>query len=297
MVEELRGPLSNPSHDASDALIHEGFFRGVSWGAIFSGAVVAMVVELALGVLGIGIGLGVVNPATDQQPLAGVGVGAGIWFAASTMIALFVGGWVAGRMAGFPRASAGLLHGVVMWGLTTLISFYFMTTAVGMLMSGVAGVIGKGLTLLGQGVQVFAPQAEQQLQQRGITLDTIINQGQQLYANAGQANQQEFTGSLKKLFANPNQPGTEADRENVVNALINNVNMSRPQAEATVNNWINQYYEVQQAKQGALQTAQSAMGAISKAAIWAFIAMLLGAISGAVGGALGSPKQAIPVTR
>ncbi|MCL5237856.1 MAG: hypothetical protein M1353_08420 [Nitrospirae bacterium] len=90
-----------------------GFLKRISWGAIFAGTIVALVIELTLSLLGMGIGLGVVNPATETNPLGGVGTGAGIWLAVSTLISLFAGGWVASRLAGFPRSSTGILHGPV----------------------------------------------------------------------------------------------------------------------------------------------------------------------------------------
>lgn len=306
MVDETRTP--DYGYEAGAGVSRASPVRRISWGAIFAGVVVALVFELALGMLGLGIGLGVVRPATEQAPFAGVGIGAGIWFAISTIIALFAGGWVAGKMAGFPRSATGFLHGMVMWGLVTLLSFYFMTTAIGLLISGVAGVIGQGLSLVATGVQAVAPQAiqqgQQQLQQRGITLDTITQQGRQLLGQGGGAvteqQNQELSQALQRLFANPQQPSAR-DRETVVNILVQRTDMSRSDAEARVDQWINQYYQAsqtaQQAKESALQTTEQAFGKISAAAIWAFIGMVLGAIAAGIGGALGSPKEALPLAR
>lgn len=307
MVEETR---VSPEYDYRSAGTYDyrSIVKRTSWGAIFAGMVVALVVELALSVLGLGIGLGVVNPATEQAPFAGVGIGAGIWFVITTIIALFCGGWVAGRMSGFPRTLTGTLHGLVVWGLVTLLSFYLMTTAVGMLISGVAGVIGRGLSLVASGIQAVAPQAMQQgqqaMQQRGISLDAITQQGRQLLGQGGGAvteqQNQELTQALQRLFANPQQPSAQ-DRETVVTILTQRTNMSRPEAEQRVDQWINQYYQAsqtaQQTKESALQTTQQAFGAMSKAAIWAFIGMVLGAIAAGLGGALGSPKEPLPLAR
>lgn len=299
MVDETRVSREY-DYRAGGTDVYGSIVKRTSWGAIFAGMVVALVVELALSVLGLGIGLGVVNPATEQAPLAGVGIGAGIWFVISTIIALFAGGWVAGRLSGFPRTLTGTLHGLVVWGLVTLLSFYFMTTAVGMLISGVAGVIGRSLSLVASGIQTVAPQAmqqgQQEAQQRGVTLDTITQQGRQLLGQGGAVTEQqnqELGQALQRLFANPQQPSAQ-DRETVVNILVQRSNMSRPDAEARVDQWINQYY---QARQGALQTTEQAFGAMSKAAIWAFIGMILGAIAAGFGGALGSPREPLPLAR
>lgn len=120
--------------------------RHVSWAAIFAGAVVALVVQLMLSVLGIGIGASTVNPMTEQNPAAGLGTGAAIWFVLTSLIALFAGGWVAGRLAGVPRDADRALHGILTWGLTTLLTFYLLTTAIGGLIGGTANLLTRGMS-------------------------------------------------------------------------------------------------------------------------------------------------------
>jgi len=134
-----------------------GVQRRISWGAIFAGVVIALVVQLVLGILGIGIGASTIDPLTEGNPVSGVGVGAGIWFAVSLLIALFAGGYVAGRLAGIPHRQDGLLHGLLTWGLTTLLTFYLLTTTVGGLIGGTARVLGRGLSAAGTGIAAVAP--------------------------------------------------------------------------------------------------------------------------------------------
>ncbi|MGI8467872.1 MAG: hypothetical protein ACR2N3_05415 [Pyrinomonadaceae bacterium] len=120
--------------------------RRVSWGAIFAGAVVALVVQLMLSVLGIGIGASTINPLTEQNPAAGLGTGAAIWFVLTSIVALFAGGWVAGRLAGMPRDDDRALHGILTWGLATLLTFYLLTTAIGGLIGGTANLLTRGMS-------------------------------------------------------------------------------------------------------------------------------------------------------
>lgn len=131
--------------------------RRISWGAILAGVVIALVVQLVLGILGLGIGASTIDPISESNPVSGVGIGAGIWFAVSLLLALFAGGYVAGRMAGIPRRQDGLLHGVLTWGLTTLLMFYLLTTTVGGLIGGTARVLGRGLSTAGAGIAAVAP--------------------------------------------------------------------------------------------------------------------------------------------
>ncbi len=131
--------------------------RRISWGAILAGVVIALVVQLVLGILGIGIGASTINPLNEANPASGIGIGAGIWFAVSLLLALFAGGYVAGRLAGVPRRQDGLLHGLLTWGLTTLLTFYLLTTTVGGLIGGTARVLGNGLSAASSGIAAVAP--------------------------------------------------------------------------------------------------------------------------------------------
>ena len=78
-----------------------GVVKRVSWPAIFSGVVLVLAVEVLLNMLGAGVGLSLVNPNGGGTPDArGFGIGAGIWWFASTVIALVFGCYVAARLAG-----------------------------------------------------------------------------------------------------------------------------------------------------------------------------------------------------
>lgn len=278
--------------------IRGNVLKRVSWGAIFAGVVVSMVIMLALGMLGMGIGLGVVDP-TEPNALAGVGIGTGIWFGLSTLIALFAGGWAAGKLAGYPRKMIGSLHGVVVWGLASLFSFYLMTTTFGMLLSGVGGVLGRGLSAVASGAQGAAPQlaqiAKEQLGDLGISPAGIKTEAQQFMQQATGPQGEQLRESLKRYLANPNQPGSAQDRQSAINALAANQNISRQQAATRVDQMTNAYYEaqrqLQQAKGAVAQTSETVMNTISTAAIWGFIAMIIGAIAAALGGMVGTPRQ------
>lgn len=121
--------------------------KRISWGAVFAGLVVALVTQLLLSVLGVGIGASTINPVSEDNPVTGIGLGAGIWFFVSTLLALFAGGWVAGRLAGLARKTDSALHGVLTWGSATLVTFFLLTKAaiwtfVIFLFGGVAAAVG-----------------------------------------------------------------------------------------------------------------------------------------------------------
>ncbi len=132
--------------------------RRISWGAIFAGTLVAIAVQLLLTLLGLAIGAWAVNPAAGTQGMQGVGIGAGIWALLSFIIALFCGGWVAGRMSGLGNKLDGLLEGFIVWGAVTVLTFFLLTTTVGHILGGAAGLAGNILPATTQ-EQLQNPQA------------------------------------------------------------------------------------------------------------------------------------------
>lgn len=66
---------------------------------------------------------------------------------------------MASRLAGIPRRTDGLLHGLLTWAVVTLFTFYLLTTTMGRLIGGVTGVADRALSGSGSGVAAMAPVA------------------------------------------------------------------------------------------------------------------------------------------
>ena len=70
-------------------LLGGGACRRISWPAIFGGVILVVAVQFLLSMLGAGIGLGTVNVNVGSTPDASsFGIGAGIWWVVSSVIAL-----------------------------------------------------------------------------------------------------------------------------------------------------------------------------------------------------------------
>ena len=116
----------------------------ISWGAIFAGVVLAIAVQLVLGILGTGIGLTLVDPVEGTTPgSAGFGIGAGLYWIVTTIIALGAGGYAAARVAGVHDRFDGLVHGLVVWGVTLILTLYLLTSAVGGIIGGALRTVGR----------------------------------------------------------------------------------------------------------------------------------------------------------
>lgn len=246
-----------------------------------AGVVIALVVQLVLSLLGIGIGASTVNPLTEQNPAGGLATGAGIWFMVSSLVALFLGGWVAGRLAGIPRATDSLLHGLLTWGVATLLLFYFLTSTVGSLIGGTFRVLGAGLSTAATGLAAAAPAvagaATDALQQRGIDLDvtsirkeieTLLRQTgspelrpEAIQRKAGDAvtetqdaarraasDPASADSTLDALLDRLGRSGSTivsaADRDALVNVITARTGQSREQAEHTVASYERSYQDI-----------------------------------------------------
>lgn len=132
----------------------------LSWGAIFAGVVLAVAVQLVLGILGAGIGLTMVDPVAGTTPgAAGFGIGAGLYWLVTTVLALGAGGYAAARVAGVHERFDALVHGLVVWGVTLILTLYLLTSAVGGIIGGAFRTVGAVAGAAGTTVAAAAPQA------------------------------------------------------------------------------------------------------------------------------------------
>ena len=88
-----------------------------NWGAIWAGMFTFVAIWSIFGTLGEGIFASSANP-NAAAPIAGMNVGMAVWSVILTIIAMFVAGRVTGRLAGIANSHDGMLHGMVMFGLS-----------------------------------------------------------------------------------------------------------------------------------------------------------------------------------
>jgi len=287
------GYVSEPYARPTLAVTATEAIKRMSWGAVLAGAVVALSVQLLLTLLGLGIGLATVDPAAGDTPGAATfGIASGIFYAIVTLVSLFVGGWVAGRLAGMPVRTDGLLHGLVTWSVAMLVLLYVVTTSVGALLSGTLGMVGTALQTAGQGVQAAAgAAAETDIGQEA--MNTIQQQAQQLLGQAQQATGAEDPAGLLDQVMTIAQGGvSEQEQQQIVDQIVQETGVTREEAEAQLQELQSQYEEARAAaEEQARQAAQATAEAVSQGAFWSFVALLLGAIAAAVGGLVGTPRD------
>lgn len=298
--------------------------RRVFWGAIFAGAVVAITVQLILSLLGTGIGMSTIDPLQRSSPDAATfGIGAGIWWAVSSIVSLFAGGWVAGYLAGAPDKTDAMLHGIVTWALATIATVYLLASIVGSIVSGGASVAGTAVTAAGSAVAAAAVPAagaaKKQLEESGISVDSLMAQARQLLQQTGkpalqpqslenqaqtatdQLTSEQSTQSpedmqsvVQRIIKQGEATVSQADRDALINVVVARTGLSREEAQARVDNWAQGYEKARaefqqkkaEAEQKAREVADAAAKASSQASLAAVVALLLGALAAGFGGSL-----------
>ena len=153
------GPVHDPYPTAThprptiDDDAHTIMINRVAWGAIFAGVVVALIVQVMLTMLGVGIGMATLDPASGDNPAASTfSITAAVWWFISGIIAAFAGGYVAARMSGRTVPTTGAFHGLTTWAFTTLLVLYLLTTTAGSLVGGVFSGVASAIGGVGQTV-------------------------------------------------------------------------------------------------------------------------------------------------
>ena len=293
MVETTRA-AAYPAGTAQVAAPTAGL-RRISWGAVLAGAAIVIAVHVSLSLLGFGIGLSTVDPAAGDTPQAGsFGIGAGIWWVVSNLIALFIGGYVAARLSGMPVRGDGIIHGVLTWAVTLLITIYLLTTSVGSLVGGAFNVVGNTISTLGQGVAEAVPQAADAA---GISPEQIQEQAEQLLRpeepgqlSAEQA-RSELVDALRQMATGSEQEAAQA-RERAAALIAQQAGISPDEANQRLDQLQAEVQQrADQATAQATEAADATASAASSASIWAFVAFVLGAAAGAAGGAMGTRSR------
>lgn len=112
------------------------------WGAIAAGLAVGISTNLLLVLIGAATGLAMFDAGEAGQN--GVPMAVAIWNTISMVIAAFTGGYVAARTAGMRRVSDGVLHGVVAWGATLLISVFILSSVAGTALGSLFNAVSPG---------------------------------------------------------------------------------------------------------------------------------------------------------
>lgn len=279
---EIEATLATPAEDMRTILLNR-----ISWGAVLAGVVVALVTQLILNLVGIGIGAASINPtagAGDTPSPTAFTLGAGLWWTASGIVAALAGGYTAGRLAGSSKPSTGGWHGLTAWALSTLLIFWLLTTTIGGIIGGAYRTVTNAISGIGA-----APVA---MVQQALATDPF-GRVEQLVRSAVPGNdpaalRDATLSALRAAFTGDAVAAAQA-RERAAQLLAQAQNIPIEQARQEVERYAQQYQAAlttmrREIAQAAEVTAQT----VSTGALMAAVALVLGAIAAWFGGRFGT---------
>jgi hypothetical protein len=270
--------------------------RRISWAAVAGGVVLVVVLQLLLSLLGAGVGLGTVNTNAGSTPMAStLGIGAGLWWVLSSCISVGVGGFVASWFAGVEIRFDGVLHGLVTWGIATLLTFWLLSSAIGSVIGGGFSALGSVASATGSSV---SDAAKPLAQAAGVSPDMIQQQAQAYLqpanpdpATMSPQDAQKAVATNLTTYAGGG-PDAAAAKERVINIMAAQMKISHDDAAKKFDD---AQAKLQQTRDKAVQTAKDAAdasaSAASKASFGAFLVVLLGGLAAAFGGSMAVQRR------
>jgi len=106
----------------------------IRWGPVWAGVIIALATLLVLSAIGIAIGFAVTGVATPEA-IRSISLALAIWTAFSAVIALFIGGYIAGRLMPLDTRGVGAVHGLAVWSLTLVVGIILDLVILGLLLA------------------------------------------------------------------------------------------------------------------------------------------------------------------
>jgi hypothetical protein len=267
--------------------------KRISWGAIIAGVVIAVIVQIAMNILGLSIGAAALDPDAPRNALGPTfSTGAVVWIGVSTMISLFAGGYVASRFSGNPSRGDGMMHGLVVWAVATLFGFLMLWSTASSIISGVSSLVGEGLSLIGMSVAEAAPEVAQAVDMQDMVFTGITEQSARAGVSADAPDNTLLTIAVTNMLrAEPGSEAATTARGNAVTILTGG-GMSDADANALVDAWQQQYTETTAEMQRLTEEAtENLADATAVTGGMLFLMMVLGAFAAGSGGVAGRPHR------
>ena len=188
-----------------------------------------------------------------------------------------------------------MLHGLVTWGIATLLTLYLLTSAIGGIIGGGFSAMGSVASAAGSGVK---DAAQPLAQAAGVTPDMLQQQAQAYLqppnpdpaTMSPQDAQKEVVSNLATYARGG--PDAQPAKERVISIMAAQAHISRDDAAKRFDD---AQAKLKQTRDQAVQTAKNAAdasaAAASKTSFAAFGCLLLGALAAAFGGSLAVQRR------
>jgi len=267
--------------------------KRISWGAVIAGVVLALAIHMILSMLGLGIGLTTVEPATGGTPDAtSLGIGAAVWWVVSSLIAAVAAGYVAARLAGVYNRRDGVLHGLVAWAAMILLSVWLLSSLAGSALGGAFNIMSNAVSGAANAVSQAVPQVANAA---GLSPEQVQQQVDDLLrSNNAPASREAAKDELVSIMGRvlTGQQDVEQARQRAVEIVSQQAGIPPEEAQARIQQLEDRATQMrQQAEETARQAAETTAHSLSSASLWSFGALALAAIAAAIGGAAGTRRE------
>jgi hypothetical protein len=260
------------------------------WGAILGGVFMAAAIWIVLYLFGLGAGLTAIEP-NETSSWRAIGLGTGIWGVIAPIIALFIGGLVVSRLAPTPNRLNRLIHGGLVWAVTTLLAITMLWMLASSIVSGAVAAGGQVVSTAAGAVEGAAGAVDRDtLSSLGININDLLGPiNQRLRADGKpEVTAAQLEAAVKDALRTAVRTGN-IDRQALVTALAKNTALTPRDANEIATIIEARWQEVRQrgseianrASTAALQAAE----ATGKALMGLSVALILG-LAAAAGGSL-----------
>ncbi|MFK8399686.1 hypothetical protein M2D07_014360 [Pseudomonas sp. BGr12] len=250
---------------------------GVAWPAIFAGAAAAAALSLILIVLGFGLGFSAVSPwPGDGGSFKQMSISTFIWLALTQVLASGLGGYLAGRLRvkwaslhGDEVYFRDTAHGFLAWAIATLVT---ATLVIGSVSSLVGGGLKAGATVAaGAAASATSASSGKDDNDAAYFIDTLFRDNRPVAVSDDAAH-----AVASRIFVRGLAEGqlSADDRTYLARVIAQRTEISQAEAQQRIDAV---FAQAQQAKQQALQAADTARKVAAGSALWMFAALLCGA--------------------
>ena len=268
-------------------------FNRVSWGAVLAGVMVALVTQLILNLIGIGLGAASFDPTSNANPSGSTfSVAAGIWWALSGILAALAGGYTAAayRDSRRKRQARGTDYGLGGHHTSRVLPSLQQRWCDrrGSLPHTRHRRRGRGANT-GFDSADGGPGGGATLARSSDPFASIDQSIRSASGGTDPAALRDAATAAVRAAVTSDAAGQEAARERAVQALAKAQNISVDQARSQVAEFDQQYRQfVDQAKRQATAAADATATAVSRGALFGAIALIFGALAGWFGGRMGA---------
>lgn len=281
----------------------EATASGVTWSAIFAGAIAALAATLILLAIGSGLGLATASPWPNAgASAASIGIGAGIWLVVMQWLSSALGGYLTGRLR---TRWVGLrtdevvfrdtAHGFLAWALATALAFAVASMAATSAVSGAASAVTSVAAGAAQGAaqgatQVAGNQPGVVGDVAGYFTDMLFRAGTGAAAAGTPGGQTDVRAEAGRILMRGIAAGelSAADRAYLAQLVAAQTGIDPAAAQARVDEVIRQ---VEAAQVQVREAADTALTAGATASFLLAVSLLIGALAAAGAAVLGGRQR------